>query len=123
MKPSQQRKNDFKAESKAMKAEIKAAKKEVSTANKTLKKDAKTIAKAERELGHWYYQEQKRSTAEGRRKLTRFCTVISTAEKEIAEFTERKDLASLRVTALKTELKEKKKALKRPEITDVQISE
>ena len=123
MKPNKQRKLEFKEESRILKSEIKAAKKEVSKAAKAVKKDAKIIAKTERDLGHWYYLEQKKSTAEGRRKLTRFCTVISNAEKEIAEFTERKDLAALRVSALKTELKQKKAALKKPEIGDIVIAE
>ena len=123
MKPNKQRLNDFKAEAKSMKTEIKSAKKDVSRAAKIVKKNTKTISRIERDLGHWYYQEQKRSTAEGRRKLTRFCTDISNAEKEIAEYTERKEIAALRVSTLKAELKQKKKALKKPEVAEVNITE
>ena len=121
MKTEKQRKRDFKIESKALKADIKTAKKEVSKINKSLKRNAKAIANAERELGHWYYQEWKHSTAEGRRKLERYCAVISTAEKDITEFAKRKEIAVLRVAARKAELKQKKKALKHPDVTHIEI--
>ena len=121
MKTEKQRKRDFKIESKALKADIKTAKKEVSKINKSLKRNAKAIANAERELGHWYYQERKRSTAEGRRKLERYCAVIATAEKDNTEFAKRKEIAVLRVAARKAELKQKKKALKHPDVTHIEI--
>lgn len=121
MKPDKQRLNDYKIEKKALKTESKAAKKEVSKAKSQIKKKTKLIAKTERELGHWYYQEQKRSTDEGRRKLQTLCTVISSAEQTIRENSERRDIFSLRVDAIKKDLKAKKKALKTPEISEVTL--
>ena len=123
MKPTKQQLADFKADQKAMKSEIKSAKKDASKAKKTLKKNTKLIAATERELGHWYYREQQRSTAEGHRKLKHCCTVISAAEKEIAESTQREELSLLRVKALQQELKQKKKTLKKPETPDISIPE
>jgi len=123
MKPTKQQLADFKVNQKAMKAKIKSAKKEASKAKKSRKKNSKLIAATERELGHWYYREQQRSTAEGRRKLRQCCTVIATAEKEIGESTQREERSTLRANALTQELKQKKKALKNPETPDIAFSE
>lgn len=123
MKPTKLQLAEFKADRKAMKAEIKSVQKDASKAKKSVKSNTKLIAKTERELGHWYYQEQKRSTAEGRRKLKHCCTVISAAEKEIAECSQREELSSLRAKALKQELKDKKKALKNPDTPDIEFTE
>ena len=123
MKADKQKIEDFKIESKAIKAEIKATKKDASKAKKSIKQNTKTLAKTERALGHCYYRERSKPTAEGTGTLKHFCAVISAAEKNLAEFTERKECADLRIASLKADLKQKKKALKQPEIPAVSLSE
>ena len=121
MKTDKQRLADFKVEQKALKKEMSSAKKDISKAKSLIRKKTKLIAKAEREIGHWYYQEQKRSTAEGRRKLEHFCTAISAAEQEMQKSEERKELCTLRVKQIKEEIKAKKQALKVPEVSEVAL--
>lgn len=122
MKTDKQRLNDFKADKKALKKEYSAAKKDVSKAKSAEKKNAKQIAKAEREIGHWYYLEQKRSTAEGRRKLKQLCAVISTAEQEINRSSEVREICGLRMKHIKEEIKAKKNALKQSEVDTVDLN-
>jgi len=103
---------DFKSEQKALKTEMKAAKKDAGNAKKVIRKNTKLISKKEREIGHCYYQEQQRPTADGKRKLEHCCTLISRAEREIAESTERLTVCNQRVLGIRQDLKNRKKAFK-----------